>query len=94
MPPAGALRLKREESAPAVDGMRVAAEPVPVPVVEGEVLLETETAVLKGLVEVKEVTTVDLPLTDEALTVEALTVEDAVLVEVAAAAIENEPVEA
>jgi hypothetical protein len=53
MPPAGALRLKREERAPAVDGMRVAAEPVPV--VEGEVLVgEAETAVPKDLVEVKE----------------------------------------
>lgn len=48
MPPAGALRLKREESAPALDGVRVVAEPVPVPVVEGEVFVEeTETAVLK-----------------------------------------------
>jgi hypothetical protein len=55
MPPTGALRLKREESAPAVDGMRVAAVPVPVPVLEGEVLVrETETAVLKDLVAVEE----------------------------------------
>jgi len=53
MPPAGAFKLKRGESAPAVDGMRVAA--VPVPVVEGVMLVgETEPVVLKGLVEVKD----------------------------------------
>jgi len=53
MPPAGAFKLKRDESAPAVDGMRVAA--VPVPVVEGVMLVgETEPVVLKGLVEVKD----------------------------------------
>ena len=55
MPPTGALRLKREESAPAVDGVMVAAVPVPVPVLEGEVLVrETETAVLKDLLAVEE----------------------------------------
>lgn len=54
-PPTGALRLKREESAPAVDGMRVVPELVPVPVVEGEVLVgEPETAVLKDLLKVEE----------------------------------------
>lgn len=91
MPPTGALRLKREESAPAVDGVMVAAVPVPVPVpvLEGEVLVrETETAVLKDLLAVEEVTTVELPLTDEAV------VEDAVSVEVVEAPIENVPVEA
>lgn len=55
MPPTGALRLKREESAPAVDGVMVAAVPVPVPVLEGEVLVrETEAAVLKDLLAVEE----------------------------------------
>ena len=52
MPPAGALKLKRDESAPAVDGIRVAA--VPVPVVEGVVLVGETEAVLKGLVEVND----------------------------------------
>jgi hypothetical protein len=71
--------------------MRVVAEPVPVPVpvVEGEVLVgETEIAVLKDLLKVEEVTTVDvlLTLTDEAV------VKDAVPLEVVEAPIENVPV--
>jgi len=54
MPQAGVFKLKREESAPALDGIMVAAVPVPVvEVVEGEVLVGV-TAVVKGLVEVED----------------------------------------
>ena len=53
MPLAGAFKLRREER-PALDGLRVAAVPVPVPVVvEGEVLVGV-TAVLESLMEVED----------------------------------------
>jgi hypothetical protein len=53
MPLAGEFKLRREEGAPAVDGVRVAAVPeVPVPV-EGEVLVGV-TAVLVSLLEVED----------------------------------------
>lgn len=90
MPPAGAFKLKRDESAPAVEGMRVAA--VPVPVVEGVELVGEAEPVL-GLVEVKVVMAVDLPLADEALTVTD-EVEDPLVLELEAAPTENVPVEA
>lgn len=87
IPPAGALRLRREERAPAVDGVRVAA--VPVAEVEGLVFVEDpETAVFDDLEdEVEPVTRVD-PLTDEPD--EAAV--DAEVVEVEEAPIEKEPV--
>jgi len=92
MPLAGVFKLRREESAPELDGIMVAAVPVPVvEVVEGEVLVGV-TAVVKGLMEVEDVT---IPF-EERLVEEVPdeTVEAPLAVLLLAGPIENEPVEA
>jgi len=89
-PLAGAFKLRREEGAPAVDGVRVAAVPVvPVLVVEGEVLVGV-TTVLVSLLEVEDVTDEEEGLADEEVAEEA--VEDPLPVLLVAGPIENEPV--
>jgi len=89
MPLAGAFKLRREESVPAVDGLRVAAVPVP-EVVEGEVLVGVAAA-LESLTEVEDVTWAEEErLADEEVADEAE--EDPLPVLLVVPPIENEPV--